>query len=41
MYKTNCLELRKNNITLEPKHELSIEMNIHWLNPLLLKRKNK
>ncbi len=41
MYKTNCLELRKNYIAHEFKYEPSINMNIHWLNPLMLKRKSK
>lgn len=41
MYRTNCLVLRKNDIAFKLKHEPSIDMNIHWLNPLLLKRKSK
>lgn len=41
MYRTNCLELRKNNRALQLIHEPGMNIHIHWLNPLLLKRKRQ
>lgn len=40
MYKSRLYE-RKNDIASQLIHEQGISLHIHWLNPLLLKRKNK
>lgn len=39
MYKENCLSIRKNDIAFELAHESFMNKYIHWLNPLLFKRK--
>jgi len=41
MYIVNCWKLRKNDIVLELIHEPGMNMHIHWLNPLLFKRKSR
>lgn len=41
MYIVNCWKLRKNHIALELIHEPGMNMHVHWLNPLLFKRKSK
>lgn len=41
MYIVNCWELRKNDISLQLIHKPGMNMHIHWLNPLLFKRKSK
>lgn len=41
MYIVNGMRLRKNDIALELIYEPGMNMHIHWLNPLLFKRKSK
>jgi hypothetical protein len=41
MYIVNCWKLRKNDKEIELIHEAGVNMHIHWLNPLLFKRKSK
>jgi len=41
MYKVNCWVIRKNDIALEHNFKPVINRNIHWLNPLLFKRKSE
>ncbi len=40
MYIANCRESIKNYISLELIHKPGMNMHIHWLNPLLFKRRS-
>lgn len=41
MYKVNYWVIRKIDIALERSSKPGINRNIHWLNPLMFKRKSK
>ncbi len=41
MYNLKSYNLDKNNIAIELSEKQGMDTNIHWLNPLLMKCRNK